>query len=161
MSCASSERRPVSIKMVRQWLYLLLATLAIVALAALAACSSSDDSTSTPTSNASGSATPKASGPPADAAPDAQQLYTLNTRAEPSSIDPQAQSYTYEATVVNNIFLTLFDQDPTTSQLTPNAPAEVPSATNGISTHGLTYTLKPKPGLNSTDATPVTPAAIL
>ena len=112
-------------KMVRQWRYLLLATLAIVALAAVAACSSSDDSTSTPTPKGSGS--PAASGPPADAAPDAQQLLTINLGAEPSTIDPQAQSYTYEATVVNNTFLTLFDQDPTTSQLTPNAASAVPS----------------------------------
>jgi oligopeptide transport system substrate-binding protein len=144
-------------KMVRQWRYLLLATLAIVALAVLAACSSSDDSTSTPTAKGSGS--PAASGPPADAAPDAQQLYTMNLRAEPSTLDPQAQSYTYEATIVSNIFLTLFDQDPATSQLIPNAASVVPSATNGgISADGLTYTIKLKPDLKWTDGTPVTAA---
>jgi oligopeptide transport system substrate-binding protein len=146
-------------KMVRQWRYLLLATLAVVAFAVMAACSSSNNATSTPTSNASGSATPKASGPPADAAPDAQQLLTINPGAEPSSIDPQAMSYTYEATIVNNTFLTLFDQDPTTSQLTPNAASVVPSATNGgVSADGLTYTIKLKPGLKWSDGTAVTAA---
>ncbi len=147
-------------KMVRQWRYLLLATLAIVALAVLAACSSSsNNATSTPTSNASGTATPKASGPPADAAPDAQQLLTINPGAEPSSIDPQAMSYTYEATIVNNTFLTLFDQDPTTSQLTPNAASVVPSTTNGgVAADGVTYTIKLKPGLKWSDGTAVTAA---
>jgi oligopeptide transport system substrate-binding protein len=140
-------------KMVRQWRYLLLATLAIVALAVLAACSSSDDTTSTPTPKAS------ASGPPADAAADAQQLLTINPGAEPSSIDPQAQSYTYEATIVNNTFLTLFDQDPTTSQLTPNAASAVPTTANGgVSADGLTYTIKLKTGLMWTDGTPVAAA---
>ena len=144
-------------KMVRQWRYLLLATLAIVALAVLAACSSSDDSTSTPTSNASG--TSAASGPPADAAPDAQQLLTINYSAEPTTIDPQVQSYVGEAAVVTNTFLTLFDQDPTTSQLTPNAASAVPSTANGgISADGLTYTIKLKPGLKWSDGTAVTAA---
>jgi len=146
-------------KMVRQWRYLLLATLAIVALAVLAACSSSDDSTSTPTTNGSGSATPVASGPPADAAPDAQQLMTINIHAEPTTIDPQAASYTGETTVVSNAFLELFDQDPTTSQLTPNAASAVPSTANGgISADGLTYTIKLKPGLKWSDGTAVTAA---
>jgi oligopeptide transport system substrate-binding protein len=146
-------------KMVRQWRYLLLATLAIGALAALAACSSGDNTTSTPTSNASGSATPVASGPPADAAPDAQQLLTINIQAEPSSIDPQAQSYNYEAPIVNNTFLNLFDQDPKTSQLIPNAASAVPSTANGgIAADGVTYTIKLKPGLKWSDGTTVTAA---
>jgi oligopeptide transport system substrate-binding protein len=144
-------------KMVRQWRYILLAALAIVALAVLAACSSSDDSTSTPTNKASG--TPAASGPPADAAPDAQQLMTINIHAEPTTIDPQTQSYTGEATVVLNTFLTLFDQDPTTSHLTPNAAAAVPTTANGgVSADGLTYTIKLKPGLKWSDGTAVTAA---
>jgi ABC-type oligopeptide transport system substrate-binding subunit len=139
-------------KMVRQWRYILLATLAIVALAVLAACSSSDDSTSTPTPKASG-------GLPADAAPDAQQLLTINTRAEPSSIDPQVMLYTYEASITNNTFLNLFDQDPTTSQLTPNAASVVPSTTNGgVAADGVTYTIKLKPGLKWSDGTAVTAA---
>jgi oligopeptide transport system substrate-binding protein len=144
-------------KMVRQWRYLLLATLAIVALAVLAACSSGDNATSTPTPKTSGTATPVASGPPAGAAPDAQQLLTINTGAEPSSIDPQAQSYTYEATITNNTFIALFGQDPTTSQLTPLAASEVPTTANGdISADGLTYTIKLKPNLKWSDGTQVT-----
>ncbi len=92
-------------------------------------------------------------------APDAQQLLTINPGAEPSTIDPQAQSFTYEATIVNNIFLTLFSLDPTTSQLTPNAAAVVPTTGNGgISTDGLTYTIKLKPDLKWSDGTQVTAA---
>jgi oligopeptide transport system substrate-binding protein len=135
-------------KMVRQWRYFLLATLAIVTLAALAACSSSDDSTSTPTTKAS------ATGAPSDAAPDAQQLLTINMPAEPKTIDPQGESYTYESTIVTNTYLALFDQDPTTSQLTPYAAAAVPS----VAADGVTYTIKLKTGLKWSDGTAVTAA---
>ena len=142
-------------KMVRQWRYLLLATLAIVALAVLAACSSSDDSTSTPTPKGSGS--PAASGPPTDAAADAQQTLTMNLAAEPGTIDPQAQAYVHEATVVNGAYYTLFWQDPKTSQLTPRAAIEVPTQANGgISADSLTYTIKLNPDLMWSDGTPVT-----
>src|SRR4051794_29840667 len=114
--------------LVRQWRHVLLVVLAIVALGAIAACGDDDDNTTnTPAAsgNPTGSAGP--SGAPSDMAPDAQQTYTLNVGAEPSSIDPQAQSYTYEATVTNATYLALFDQDPETSQLTPLAASEIPS----------------------------------
>jgi oligopeptide transport system substrate-binding protein len=145
-------------KLPKQWRYLLLAAFAIGALAALAACGGdNDNASSTPTGGAS--ATPAASGPPADAAPDAQQIYTASLRAEPSSIDPQAMSYTYEATIVQNTFLTLFDQDPETSQLIPNAALEVPTKANGdVSADGLTYTIKLKPDLKWSDGSQVTAA---
>ena len=108
----------------------------------------------------SGSASaPTSSGAATDRAPDAQQIYTANLGAEPSSIDPQAQSYTYEATVVKNTFLTLFDQDPQTSQLTPLAAAEIPTKDNGgISADGLTYTITLRPDLKWSDGSQVTAA---
>jgi oligopeptide transport system substrate-binding protein len=144
--------------LVRQWRYVLLAIIALVALGALAACGDDDDN-ATKTPAGSGSATPAGTGVPSDAAPDAQQSYTLNVGAEPSSIDPQAQSYTYEATVTNNTYIALFDQDPETSQLTPLAAAEVPTKENGgVSADGLTYTIKLKPDLKWSDGTPVTAA---
>ncbi len=148
-------------KLPKQWRYLLLATLAIGALMALAACGGDDDNTTstTPTGSAASSETPAPGGPPADAAPDAQQTYTANARAEMTSIDPQAQSYTYEATIVKNTYLTLFDQDPVTSQLTPLAATEVPTKDNGgVSADGLTYTIKLKPDLKWSDGTQVTAA---
>src|SRR4029079_17119471 len=84
---------------------------------------------------------------------------TLNLGAEPTSIDPQAQSYTYEATVTNNTYITLFDQDPQTSQLTPLAASEVPTKQNGgVSADGLTYTIKLKPDLKWSDGSQVTAA---
>jgi ABC-type transport system substrate-binding protein len=146
-------------KMVRQWRYLFLATIAIVALAVLAACSSGDNTTSTPTLKASGAATPVPSGPPADAAPDAQQLLTINTQAEPHTIDPQGESYTYESTIDANTYLALFDQDPTTSQLTPYAASAVPSTANGgLAADGVTYTIKLRSGLKWSDGSAVTAA---
>lgn len=140
--------------LVRQWRYVLLAMLAIAALGAMAACGDDDNATNTPAVT-----TPAASEGPSDMAPDAQQLYTLNDRAEPSSIDPQAQSYTYEALVALNTYITLFDQDPQTSQLIPLAAAEVPTTANGgVSADGLTYTIKLKPDLKWSDGSQVTAA---
>ena len=142
--------------LVRQWRYVLLAMLAIAALGVMAACGD-DDNAGTNTPAASGSPTPSTG--PTDMAPDAQQLYTLNGRAEPSSIDPQAQSYTYEALVTNATYLPLFDQDPETSQLTPLAAVEVPTTANGgVSADGLTYTIKLKPDLKWSDGSQVTAA---
>jgi ABC-type transport system substrate-binding protein len=140
--------------LLKQWRHLLLAVIAIAALGALAACGD-DDTGGSASPTQSGSP----SGAPSDAAPDSDQKLTMNIRAEPGSIDPQAQGYTYEATVVNTIYTTLFWQDPTTSQLTPRAALEVPTKDNGgISADNLTYTIKLNPDLMWSDGTPVTAA---
>ena len=139
--------------LLKQWRHLLLAAFAIVALGALAACGDDDDdSGGSPTATG-------ASGAPTDLAPDSEQKMTINIRAEPGSIDPQAQGYTYEATVVNTLYMTLFWQDPETSGLTPRAALEVPTVENGgISADNLTYTIKLNPDLTWSDGTPVTAA---
>ena len=135
----------------KRWRYLALAIIAFAALSALSACSGDDDNTTTPTGAPSGT------GAPSDAAPDASQTLTINVGAEPNTIDPQAQSYTYEATVVKNTYLTLFDQDPKTSQLIPLAASEIPTTANGgISADNLTYTIKLKPDLVWSDGSPLT-----
>jgi oligopeptide transport system substrate-binding protein len=147
--------------LVRQWRHVLLAVIAVIGLVALAACGDDDDNkaSNTPAASSStgGSASPTATGgAPADMAPDADQSITINPGAEPSSIDPQAQSYTYEATITNNTYIALFGQDPQTSQLTPLAASEVPTTANGgVSADGLTYTIKLKPDLVWSDGTPV------
>ena len=141
--------------LLNKWRYLLFATVAVFTLGALAACGDDDDNSSSNTPAAS--AQPSGTGAPSDAAPDAQQNITINVGAEPNTIDPQAQSYTYEATVVKNSFMTLFDQDPQTSQLTPLAAAEMPTTTNGgISADNLSYTIKLKPDLVWSDGSPLT-----
>ena len=145
--------------LLKRWRILALTAIAVAVLGAVTACSGDDNASNTPTGSAAGSPTPTSSGPPSDAAPDASQNLTINTGAEPNTIDPQAQSYTYEATVVKNTYLTLFDQDPKTSQLIPLAAAEVPTTANGgISADNLTYTIKLRPDLKWSDGTPVTAA---
>src|SRR6266542_1260871 len=130
----------------------LLSLVALGAVLAVAACGGGEEK---------GGASPGATqeGQPSDLAPDADQKMTMNIRAEPNTIDPQAQSYTYEATIDKNTYMTLFDQDPKTTQLTPYAAAEVPTKDNGgISADGLTYTLKLKSGLKWSDGSPLTAA---
>src|SRR5881409_1745245 len=97
----------------KHWRYLVLALLSVAALTAFAACGDDEEEKAT--------TTPGASGEPTDMAPDADQKMTVNIRAEPNTIDPQGHSYTYEANVVKNTYMTLFDQDPKTSELTPYA----------------------------------------
>ncbi len=115
---------------------------------------------STPTAGAGTTAGPAATtagGVPSDAAPDSQQVLTWNVGAEPSSIDPQAQSYTYEYSVVHNLYMSLFDQDPKTSKLIPWAASEMPTTQNGgIASDGVTYTIKLKSGLTWSDGSPLT-----
>lgn len=136
--------------LLKHWRFLIVAAVLVFALAALAACGDDDDNGGTATGTNAPSAT-------SDMAPDAEQVLRINIRAEPNTVDPQAMSYTYEATVVNNSFIALFGQDPQTSQLTPLAAAEVPTAANGgISDDKLTYTIKLKPDLKWSDGTPLT-----
>src|SRR6266498_3255136 len=116
----------------------LLSLVALGAVLAVAACGGGEEK---------GGASPGATqeGQPSDLAPDADQKMTMNIRAEPNTIDPQAQSYTYEATVVNNTYLRLFDQDPKTTDLAAYGAEVVPTKDNGgISSDGLTYTMKLK-----------------
>ncbi|MGH7621344.1 MAG: ABC transporter substrate-binding protein, partial [Gemmatimonadaceae bacterium] len=73
------------------------------------------------------------------------------------TIDPQGVSFTYELTVEHQLFITLFDQDPKTSELTPWAASEVPTTANGdVAADGVTYTIKLKPDLKWSDGTPLT-----
>ncbi len=135
----------------KPWRYLLLAPLAIAAVAAFSACGGDDSGGATNTPGASGTGTPT------DMAPDSQQTLSVNDHAEPATLDPQAAAYSGELPIVHNTYVTLFDQDPKTSQLTPWAAAEVPTTANGgISADGLTYTIKLKPGLKFSDGTPLT-----
>ncbi|MBC8104401.1 MAG: hypothetical protein H7Z41_17635, partial [Cytophagales bacterium] len=138
--------------LVRQWRYVLLAMLAIVALGVMAACGDDDDAaTNTPGATTTGTAGPS------DMAPDSEQVLRINDPAEPVTLDPQALSYTGENMIAHNLYITLFDQDPETSQLTPWAAAEIPTAANGgIAADGLTYTIKLKEGLKWSDGTPLT-----
>src|SRR5437899_6990599 len=110
----------MQMRFLKHWRFLLLALLPVAMLAVFSACSSSNENNpSGSAGGASGSGGAIPSGPPSDLAPDAQQTLSVNIRAEPSSIDPQAQSYTYEATVVKNTYATLLDEDPATGQLVP------------------------------------------
>lgn len=147
--------------------FLLFSALASVTLVAAVACgggTSSTDKTSTAAAGGGGTtpaATTAAGGLPSDAAPDAQQVLTVNDGttggAEPNTIDPQGVAYTYEVSIVQNLFDTLFTQDPKTSALVPMGAAEVPTTANGgISADGLTYTIKLNPGLKWSDGTPIT-----
>jgi len=130
----------------------LLSVVAIGAVLAFAACGGGNN-------ESAGTTSPGASGAPSDLAPDSDQKMTMNIRAEPNTIDPQGQSYTYEATVVKNTYITLFDQDPKTTALTAYAAQDVPTKDNGgISSDGLTYTIKLRSGLKWSDGTPLTAA---
>jgi ABC-type transport system substrate-binding protein len=132
--------------------------LAVLALGIMAACGDDDDdATTTPAASTGASGTPEASEGPSDMAPDAEQVLRVNLGAEPGTIDPQAMAYTHEASVVQNSYIALFDQDPETSQLTPLAAAELPTTANGgISADGLTHTIKLKSGLKWSDGSALT-----
>ncbi len=149
-----------------RWFVLLMAPLA-AAMVLAAACgsgTSSTDKTSTAAAGGTTAGTTPASGSttasgslPSDAAPAAQQVLTTNIASEPNTLDPQAESYTYESTVVHQLFIELFDQNPKTSELTPWAATEVPTTANGdIAADGVTYTIKLKPDLKWSDGTPIT-----
>jgi len=138
--------------LVRQWRYFVLAMLAVAALGALAACGDDDDAaTNTPGATTTGTAGPS------DMAPDSEQVLRVNDKAEPGTLDPQALAYSGENMIAHNLYVTLFDQDPETSQLTPWAAAEIPTAANGgIGADGLTHTIKLKEGLKWSDGSPLT-----
>ncbi len=140
---------------------LLLAAPIAVALTLAAACGGTSSADKTATAAAGGAGTTPTStqtgGLPADAAPASQQMLTVNVEAEPNTEDPQGVAYTYELSVNHQLFMTLFDQDPKTSKLTPWAAVEVPTTANGgIAADGVTYTIKLKPGLKWSDGTPLT-----
>ena len=143
-----------------RWILLLAAPMA-VALTLAAACGGTSSTDKTATAAAGGAGTTPTStqtgGLPADAAPASQQVLSMNISAEPNTEDPQGVSYTYELSVNHQLFMTLFDQDPKTSQLIPWAAAAVPTTANGgIAADGVTYTIKLKPGLKWSDGTPIT-----
>ncbi len=139
--------------LLKHWRFVLSTAVALAVLTGFIACGG-DDNEGAGSPTKTGAA---ASGVPTDLAPDSAQVFKWNIRAEPSSIDPQAQSYTYEANVVKNIYATLLDQNPETSELIPYAAAEVPTKENGgISADGLTYTIKLKAGLKWSDGSPLT-----
>jgi oligopeptide transport system substrate-binding protein len=136
-------------------------SLVLVAAAACGGGKSSADKTATAGAGTGAKTATTTGGLPADMAPDDQQVLVVNDGttggAEPNTIDPQATSYTYEVSIDTNIFDTLFTQDPKTSVLVPMAAAEVPTTANGgISSDGLTITIKLAPGRKWSDGTPVT-----
>ena len=137
--------------LLKNWRFVLSTAVALTVVIGLAACGDDDNG------GGGNGQTAAPSGAPSDLAPDAQQIFRTNVGAEPTSIDPQAQSYTYEATIVKNTYLNLFDQDPKTSELTAAGASEVPTTTNGgIGADGLTYTIKLKSGLKWSDGSPLT-----
>lgn len=141
---------------VRNKLFLLLAASMSATLIVAAACGSSSSNTPAGGSSPSSGST-TTGGAPSDMAPASQQNLTVNDQSEPNTLDPQALSYNYELSVAHQLFITLFDQDPKTSQLTPWAASEVPTKANGdIAADGLTYTVKLKPDLKWSDGTPLT-----
>lgn len=146
-----------------RWSLLLIAPLAAILVVAAACGGGKSSADKTSTAAAGGGTTPAAGGTsstggrPSDAAPAAQQNFTTNIAAEPNTIDPQAESYTYESSVVHQLFISLFDQDPKTSELIPWGATAVPTTANGgISADGLTYTVKIKSGLKWSDGSPLT-----
>lgn len=144
--------------LVRQWRYLLLTVLAIVALAAMAACGDDDDAaTNTPAGTGATGTGPTDA--PSDMAPDSEQVLRVNDKAEPGTLDPQALAYSGENMIAHNLYITLFDQNPETSQLIPWAAAEIPTTANGgIGADGLTHTIKLKDNLKWSDGSPLTAA---
>ena len=139
----------------KHWRTLLLGVFVIAAITAIAAACGGDDDTTTTTTTST--ATTGTSGAPTDMAPDAQQILRVNDPAEPGTLDPQALAYSGENTIAHNLYITLFDQDPQTSQLIPWAAAEIPTTANGgIAADGLTYTIKLKEGLKWSDGSPLT-----
>lgn len=143
-----------------RWFLLLGALLSAAMVGAVACGGGTSSSDKTATAGAGGGKTPAATtagGAPADIAPDSQQVLTLNAQAEPNTLDPQALSYNYELTIAHQLFTTLLDQDPKTSELIPWAAAEVPTTSNGgIAADGVTYTIKLKPGLKWSDGSALT-----
>ncbi len=130
-------------KMVRQWRYILLATLAIVAVAVLAACSSSDNTTSTPTSNASGTATA--------AADNRQPGGTITIQSlEFQSLDPHYSNFSQDISLQRMLWRGLYSLD---KNNVPQ-PAMAASAPT-ISADGKTYTIKLKSGLKWSDGQPL------
>ena len=146
-----------------RWFAALAATMTagLVVAAACGGGTSSADKTSTAAAGGGGgktATTTQASGTlPSDAAPDAQQVITVNDQSEPNTFDPQGTSYTYELSVGHQLWLTLFDQDPKTSALIPWAAQEVPTVANGgIAADNVTYTIKLKPDLKWSDGSALT-----
>jgi len=105
---------------------------------------------------AAASATSAAAAPPSDLAPDAQQQVTLNLGAEVQYLDPQKSNFQQDITIEHLLWRGLFYFDKDTNTV-PALATQIPTKDNGgISSDGLTYTIKMKTGQKFSDGSPLT-----
>lgn len=104
---------------------------------------------------ASGTAAPAASGRPADAANDDQQMLRASF-IEPQYLDPHRSSFAQDISVERMLFRGLFQLDKDAKPV-PAMAAELPTTANGgISADGKTWTIKLKSGLKFSDGSALT-----
>jgi oligopeptide transport system substrate-binding protein len=83
-------------------------------------------------------------------APADKQVFNVNDGTEPNSYDPTQQTYTYEAGVGREVFETLLKPNGSGTDVQSAA-----AASYTVSTDGLTYTFKLRPGAKWSDGKPV------
>jgi oligopeptide transport system substrate-binding protein len=138
MSSDSYWQKVVSRQLSRR--RLIMGGVALGAGAALAACGGGNKGGGT---SAGGTSAPSTSGgPPADAAPAAQQVINLRLTGEPKGLDPQRANFSTEISPIRQLFSSLFTYDENLN-VVPDLAAEMPTVENGgVSKDGKTYTIK-------------------
>jgi oligopeptide transport system substrate-binding protein len=132
-----------------KWFAVFLATIGLF----LAACASdATDPAPTPDSGNTGSTDVS------DKAPASEQVLRLRIQGEPKTLDPHLSNQAQEVTLTRALFSGLFTYDEDLN-VVPNLAVEMPTIANGgVSSDGLTYTIKLNPEAMWSDGQPVTAA---